>query len=573
MKNVKRVLALVLALVLCFSLLAGCGGDKNETTAAPAGSQQSGETTPATPDHEIRSDLNIALTDAPVTNDPHGNSKDMTQQLSHWVYDGLILVEGDGTIKPGIAEYKMSADGLSYTFTIRNGVKFHNGEEVTPEDVVWSIERCTDMAYYKNYTASFTDVKKTGDKEVTITLKNPDNALLYNLYRIKILNQSKVYEIEGITEAPKIEAFSDKTDADGKTITAEKQWKEAYYVEKPSKFGSVAEDAGAGPFVIKSYDKDRLIELEKFADYYDVANTGNIKTVKINIITENSTRYNALLKGDLDLVQVPSANWEEIVANGKFNTLAQESATICTMIVNHYREGSPLGNKLVRQAIRYALNREAIVKSAAKGMGVVAYTLYNPKYIIGSSNVNEGTYEYNVAKAKELLTQAGYPDGFTLQQKFLVPKTGDSVAVAQVIQQMLKAVGIIVEIDQKDSSTASSESKNGSQDLYLTNSNYVFHMSDGSRAMHSRTLKTQVAKYALLPNNEGETLDRLYDSAQAATTDAERDKIYGELNEWLNDQSINIPIYYHVKGFAWDKNLDADLSNPYYLYIQYWNWK
>ena len=98
-------------------------------------------------------------------------------------------------------------------------------------------------------------------------------------------------------------------------------------------------------------------------------------------------------------------------------------------------------------------------------------------------------------------------------------------------------------------------------------------MSDGSRAMHSRTLKTQVAKYALLPNNEGETLDRLYDSAQAATTDAERDKLYGELNEWLNDQSINIPIYYHVKGFAWDKNLDADLSNPYYLYIQYWSWK
>ena len=570
MKNVKRVLAMVLALVLCFCLLSGCGDKPAETT--PAATQQGGNTNPTdapTPAHEVRSDLNIALTDAPVTNDPHGNSKDMTQQLSHWINDGLILVEGDGTIKPG----KMSADGLTYTFTIRDGVKFHNGDPVTPEDVVWSIERCTDMAYYKNYTASFTDVKKTGDKEVTITLKSPDNALLYNLYRIKILSQKRVYEIEGITAVPKLEDFADKTDADGKTITAKDQWKEAYYVKKPKTFGNVAEDAGCGPFVIKSYDKDRLIELEKFADYYDIANTGNIETVKINIITENSTRYNALLTGNLDLVQVPSANWEEIVANGKFNTLAMESATICTMIVNHFREGSPLGDKRVRQAIRYALNREAIIKSAAKGMGAVAYTLYNPKYIIGSSNVNEGTYEYNVQKAKELLAEAGYPNGFTLEQKFLVPKTGDSVAVAQVIQSMLKAVGIIVEIDQKDSSTASTESKNGTQDLYLTNSNYVFHMSDGSRAMHSRTIKTQVAKYAWLPNNEGETLDRLYDSAQAATNDAERDKLYEELNVWLNDQSINIPIYYHVKGFAWDKNLDADLTNPYYLYIQYWNWK
>ncbi len=98
-------------------------------------------------------------------------------------------------------------------------------------------------------------------------------------------------------------------------------------------------------------------------------------------------------------------------------------------------------------------------------------------------------------------------------------------------------------------------------------------MSDGSRAMHSRTIKTQVAKYAWLPDNLGETLDTLYDTAQAATTDAERDRIYAELNQWLNDMSVNIPIYYHVKGFAWDKNLDADLSNPYYLYIQYWSWK
>jgi len=548
----KKLLAAALALVMVLGL-AACNKPEEQ--------------------HEVRTDLNIALTAAIVTNDPHGNSKDATQQLSHWVYDGLIRVDGTGKIEPAIATYTVSDDGLVYKFTIRDGVKFHNGEDVTPEDIVWSIDRCTKMTYYKNYTASFTDVKKTGDKEVTITLAGPDNACLYNLYRIKILNQSRVYEIEGITAEPKLSDFQDKTDADGKTITAQAQWETAYYVKEAKTFGQAASDAGCGVFMIKSYNKDSLVELEKFENYYDIKTTGNIKTVKVNIITENTTRYNGLMTGALDLIQVPSSSWKEVQSSGKFNTLEQESTTICTVIVNHYREGSPFGDVRVRQALRYAIDRDKVVKAAASGLGVVAYTLYNPKYLIGSSDVNKGTFEYDLNKAKALLTEAGYPNGFTCEQDFLVPKTGDSVKVAEQLIEMWKQAGVIIKINQQDSTTASADSKKGVQDLYLTNSNYVFHMSDGSRAMHSRTLSSQVAKYGLMPNDKGKELDNLYDSAQAATTDAERDRLYEELNKWINEQSINIPIYYQVKGFAWDKNLDADLSNPYYLYIQYWSWK
>ena len=568
MKNVKRVLALVLALVLCVGALSACGDKPNETKAP----DQSQEQTKA-PDHEVRSDLNIALTAAIVTNDPHGNSKDATQQLAHWVYDSLIVVKGDATVQEGLASWKISDDGLQYVFTLKDGVKFHNGEDITAEDVVWSIERCTSMAYYKNYTANFTDVKKTGDKEITITLKNPDNALLYNLYRVKIVNKSKVYEIEGLTADPKIEDFADKTDADGKTITAEAQWKEAYYVAKPAKFGQSPEDAGSGAFVIKSYDKDRLVELEAFADYWDKT-VGNIKTVKVNIVTESSTRFTMLQTHELDFVNVPTSNWAEIKDSKDFNTKEQEVSKTMSIILNHFREGTPLHDKRVRQAIVYAIDRDALINVAASGMGVKAYAMGNPKYIIGSSDVNKGTYEYSVEKAKELLKEAGYPDGFTLEKPFLVPKTGDQVAVATQIQQMLKQVGINIEIDQQDSTTASNLSKDGTyQDLYITTSTMVYHFSDLSRGAHSRTLKTQVAKYALLPNDEGKILDDLYDNAQAATDPAERDRLYEELNKFYNDQCINVPLFYLVNGYAWDRNREADLSDPYYLYIQYWNWK
>lgn len=551
----KKLAALALSLLMVLSL-AACS--KPAETTAPA--------------KTVRTDLNYAVTGAPETNDPHGNSKDATQQLAHWVYDSLITIGGDGKVTPGIAEkWDTSADGLTWTFTLRDGVKFHNGAAVTADDVVWSINRCTSMAFYKNYTASFTDVTADGNK-IVIKLGAPDNALLYNLYRVKILCKAEVYKIEGITAEPKQADFQDK-EVDGKKVTAKKQWEEAYYCAQTKTFGQSAADAGSGPFKIESYDKDSKIVLKKFAEYFDVANTGNIQTLNIHVISEASSRLSGLQTGTLDFIEVPTASWNEISTSGKYNTQVQESTKICTLIVNHYHEGSPLGNKLVRQAIRYALNRDQIIQVAASGMGTKAYTLYNPKYIIGSSDVNKGTYEYDLQKAKDLLAEAGYPNGFKLEQKFLCPTGGDNAAVAQQIQFMLQQIGIEFDIDQQNSTTASTLSKEDNQCFYLTNSNYVFHMSDGSRAMHSRTLKTQVAKYALLPNDEGKVLDDLYDRAQAATDDKTRDDLYSQLNVWLNDQCINIPIYYQNKGFAWDKSLDADLSNPYYLYIQYWSWK
>ncbi len=530
----KKLVALALALLMVFCL-AGCGEKEKDT--------------------EKRTDLNYAVSGAPETNDPHGNSKDATQQLAHWVYDGLITVAGDGKVSGAIAEkWETSPDGLTWTFTIRKGVKFHNGADVTAEDAVWSINRCTSMAFYKNYTASFTDVTADGDK-VIIKLATPDNALLYNLYRVKILSKAEVYKIEGVTTEP------DKSDS------------EAYYCAKTKTFGQSAADAGSGAFKIESYDKDNKIVLKKYADYYDKASTGNIETLNIHVIQEASSRLSGLQTGTLDFIEVPTASWDDISKDDKYSHEIQVSSKICTLIVNHYHEGSPLGNKLVRQAIRYALNRDKIIEIAASGMGTKAYTLYNPAYIIGSSDVNKGTYEYDVNKAKELMAQAGYANGFKLDQKFLCPTGGDNAKVAQQIQFMLKDIGIEFDIDQQNSTTASTLSKEDNQAFYLTNSNYVFHMSDGSRAMHSRTLKTQVAKYALLPNNEGKVLDDLYDRAQAATDDKTRDDLYSQLNVWLNDQSINIPLYYQNKGFAWDKNLTVDLTNPYYLYIQYWSWK
>ena len=203
---------------------------------------------------------------------------------------------------------------------------------------------------------------------------------------------------------------------------------------------------------------------------------------------------------------------------------------------------------------------------AAGGLGKVAYVLCNPTYIAGSSDKDFiGTYEYNPEKAKELLADAGYANGLTIPNVFMYGGSYDNPAVAQMLQAMWEAVGIKVTLEQAESATASTKSKEGYQDVYITNSNYIHHMANLKRAIHSSTIKTQVAKY-----NSPE-LDEYLDKGEAALTDAERDEWYMKANKFMDDFAVNIPLYYQHKAFAWDPALDAK-PGCYYQYIQYWNW-
>ena len=130
---------------------------------------------------------------------------------------------------------------------------------------------------------------------------------------------------------------------------------------------------------------------------------------------------------------------------------------------------------------------------------------------------------------------------------------------------MWEQVGIKITLELAESSTASAQSKEGYQDVYITVSNMVLHMADQKRGIHSSTFKTQVAKYG------SAELDGYLDGGEAALTDAERDAMYLKANKWLDDMCVNIPLYYQNKVFAWDKALDATITT-YYLYVQEWNW-
>ena len=540
----KKFLSLALALIMVLGLVA-CGGGGSTTsggtTSTPAGttSTPAGNTSAGTTEPKVVKDtINLAL-EAPIaTSDPMANTKNATMQTFQWAYESLIYADGDANIHPALAtSWEVKNDGKDYVFQIRQGVKFHSGSTMTADDVVYSINRAKSMSYMKNYTTEIDNAEKTGEWEITIHLTEPHNGFLYNLYVLKVVEQA-IVEKEG------------------------------------ENFGKQASLAGTGPYMYKEYNPNALVVFEAFEDYWNKENVGNIKTINAHIITNASTRVTALQTGELDFIPVPSANWDQIQKSGKFETVLQEGNSTLCYIVAHHDASSPLADKRVRQAMKYAINQEAIIQVAAGGLGVKAEIMCNPTYIAGAQvdDVLAASFPYDVEKAKELLKEAGYPDGFTLAKPFLIPTTGDHEAVAQMLQNMWEQVGIKVRLEMADSTTASAQSKSGDyQSLYMTTSALTWDHSNQTRAIHSNNVKTTVAKYARANEAEGKELDTYLENAKHALTTEERDEWYLKADKFLDRMAVNVPLYHVGKAYAWDPALDCTIGT-YYLYVQEWNW-
>ena len=524
----KKFMSLALALIMVLGLVACGGGGSTSagTTSTPAGNASTGTT--STP-KEVKNVINFGLGGAAETTDPHANNKENTMQTFQWVYESLVGVDSKtNALKPALAEsWEVKNDGKDYVFKIRQGVKFHSGNPLTADDVVFSMTRAKSMSFMKNYTGAIDTVEKTGDLEVTFHLKSANNGFIYQLFNLKVVEKA-VVEKEG------------------------------------DNFGNAATLAGTGPYMYESYDPNTLVVFKKFNDYW--GECGNIETINCHIVTNSSTRVTALQTGELDFIAVPSANWDKIKTSGKYATWEGESTSTCCIIVNHYRENSPLNDIRVRQALRYAINVDAVIQVAAGGLGTPAEIMCNPNYIAGATVDDQlkNSFKYDPEKAKQLLADAGYANGVQLGI-FLIPNKNDNEAVAQVLQNMWEQVGIKITLELAESSTASAQSKEGYQDVYITVSNMVLHMSDQKRGIHSSTFKTQVAKYG------SAELDGYLDGGEAALTDADRDAMYLKANHWLDDMCVNVPLYYQNKVFAWDKALSTTIT-PTFLYIQEWNW-
>lgn len=481
----KKLLALFLALVMVGAVLPGCGDGSKD----PGGQGNNGKTGEPVKGGEITVGIAQDLDDSL---DPHQTVAAGTREVLFNIFEGLVKPNSDGEMIPAVAEkYTLSEDGTTYTFTLREGVKFHNGQTVTAEDVVYSINRCAAVpeGQEKPLVAAFSAVKSVealDEKTVAVTIAQRD-----------------------------LEFISYMTAA---IIPADYENQDTAPV-------------GTGPFKFVSRTPQQDFVMERFEDYWGAPAWLDKVTYKI---CENADALVMNLNGgSIDLcAHLTSAQASQL--NQNFQVLEGTMNLVQAIYLNN--QAKPFDNQLVRQALCYAIDRQGIMDMVANGHGTAVGSSIYPAFTKYFLPELVDKYPHDVAKAKELLAQAGYPDGFDMT--ISVPNNYQPhMDTAEVVAEQLREAGINVTIQPVEWSTWLDTIYNGRQFQATVVGVDAANMT--ARAMLER-FTSDYGKNFINYNNPA--YDALFQQAINAQDEATQTDLYKQMEAMLADTAANVYI-------------------------------
>ncbi len=353
-------------------------------------------------------DKEIQSLDAQVT--ASGDS----QRYAMQIYDTLYGFDAKGNVVPRMADsVKVSDDKLTYTFALKPGIKFHNGDAFTSEDVKYSIERIVDPASKSTrrpYFAPFIDSVLTPNAStVAIKLKQPDGVFMNKIAGFLFIV--------------------------GKTYTSKLATPEAF----------AAAPIGSGPYRVKENKIGQYLALERFDGYY--GDKPQIRNLIYKYIPEGSSRVNAILSGEVDIAAlIPLPDVERLKKEGALDVITNPVSSPMHVRLYSNAPGEPLAKKEVRQALNYAIDANAIIKGVFHGVGAPMGTFISTHYPYGG-DPSVAPYPYDPAKARALLKQAGYPNGFEIT---LNDAVGTPKEMAEAVTAYWSQVGVKTRINRID---------------------------------------------------------------------------------------------------------------------------
>lgn len=388
----RTVLAAASLLAAGALLLTACSGD-----GSPSPSE------PSAPDPDASAVIRLVLEPGNLDIRQTAGSA-LDQILVDNIYQGLVSRTPEQEIVPALAsDWTVSPDGLTYTFTLREGVTFHDGQELTPQDVVWSLQTRKDTPEWRDSArlANVSSIAADG-QTITLTLAEPDSSLLWNLSGRAGLVLKKDDAVDYQTAAN-----------------------------------------GTGPFTLESWVQGDSITFARNEDYW--GDKAQVAEVVFDYIPDNQAALNAALAGEVDVLTGFDANLQEQVeANGDFTLELGKSTDKGTLAFNQ-SPGSPLADKRVRQAIRQAIDHDAIVEAAASGQ-----TMYGPipELDPGYEDLSD-VAPFDPEAAKALLAEADAED---LSLTLTIPNFYGTT-IPQILVSNLNDVGISLEVESVDFST------------------------------------------------------------------------------------------------------------------------
>jgi peptide/nickel transport system substrate-binding protein len=474
--------------------------------AAPASAQKAADT------------LRITFTDAVPNIDMYFNSQRTGLILAHQAWD--MLVHRDPStfeIKPSLATDWKFNDDNTLDLTIRQGVKFHDGSTLTADDVVYTINMAADpaskVATPSNY-AWIGKAEKTGEHTVRIKMSRPTPAALEYLAMVTPIH-------------PKA------------------------YRERVGPEGFAARPVGAGPYKIVKNEQGKEVVFERFDDYWAGSPKGRpaIKTLHVRFISELATQVTELLAQRSDWMwNLNPDQREQINKIPYLQAVQQESMRIGYVSIDaagRSGAGNPLTNQKVRQAIWHAINRQEMADRLITGGSRVPPAPCFPSQF-GCDADAAVKYPFDPARAKALLAEAGFPNGFEVEFLTYVQPTQWSAA----IQNYLGAVGIRAKINQMGVSPAIQKAQKGEAPLY--------HGSWGSYSINdvSAIFPVMYGAGALDNYSRDPELEKLVAEGGSSNDAAARKKAYSAAIRIMTEKAYWLPLFTYVNTYAFQKGLE-----------------
>ena len=495
----KKLLTLTLCLAMVLSVFAGC----SSTPATEEGASSSGEAAQGeAADSEYKDTLVFAMNTDVQSMDPQIQNDTTSEQVVKMLYNTLLKFEDDGTVVGDLAEsWSVSEDKLTWTFNLKQGVKFHNGKELTSADVKATFDRALNAEAGGLRTTEiikmFTAVEAPDPYTVTITTDGP-----YGPMESLMCNMSL-----GIMDADYIEQY-------GLDLGT-----------------SAAGENGTGPFKVVSWERDQEIVVERFDDYFGTP--AKLQTVVYTIIPEAASRVIALETGEVDVIDKPTDEDLARLEADTENYTVLRKPTISQRLFRFGCNDPIMSNTKVRQAIVYAIDRQAIIDALFAGS---AYPSTAPLAPVTFGYSDLGEIEQDLELAKSLLAEAGYPDGFDTKI-VTTERYQNGIELAEIISQQLAEIGINAEIEVWEWSALSASwsgvtADEFDQPIFIMGAGPSMRDADGGLRGLYTTSETGLndRNYGFYSNAE---VDALIEQGMQETDQQKRVEIYKEAMEIL----------------------------------------
>lgn len=412
------------------------------------------------------------------------------------VFEGLTRIDRNGEVQPALAkDWTVSDDGTVYTFELRQNVTFHDGSSFEASDVVFSLNRARaedSVNAQKQLFAAIESVMAVDPHTVRIALAYPESRFLFNL-----------------------------------------GWGDAVIVDPDSAGTNKSKPVGTGPFAFERWVKGDRVELARYRDYWGEAPALSAATFKF--IPDPAAAMAALMAGDVDaFANFPSPeSLQRFESDPRFEAVVGTTEGETILAMNNARE--PFDQLKVRRAIAYAIDRQAVIEGAQFGYGTPIgshFAPHHPAYVDLT-----GRYAHDPEKARRLLEEAGYPDGF--EAKIKLPPPTYARRGGEIVAAQLAEVGIELEIvPMKWAQWLSEVFKNEGYDLTIV--------------AHTEPLDIGIyARDDYYFNYDNPKFDRLMDRVTKTTDTQKRYKLYGRAQRMLAKDAVNGFLFQLPKLGVW----------------------